>query len=85
MRIFFVDLAWNDPEAIVEFLYPKLQNLPRSGTGFGHIKSTVDSIEKLLQQLEAQGKVSGTQCTLIMCNFPIEVVIKPKSQLSYGP
>jgi len=48
-------------EAIVEFLYSKLQNLPRSGTGFGHIKSTLDSIEKLLRQLEAQGEVIGTQ------------------------
>ena len=48
-------------ETIVEFLYSKLQNLRRSGTGFGHIKSTLDSIEKLLRQLEAQGEVIGTQ------------------------
>jgi len=52
-------------EAIIESLYSKLQNLHRTGGKFGDIQRTCDEIEKILRQLEAQGKPVNEQRTLI--------------------
>ena len=66
-------------DAIIELLYSKLQNMPRSGNNFSQVKSTCDSVEKLLRQLEAQGEVVSNQRTLIqqiISKFPAEVITK---------
>ena len=51
MAIRLLKERFGKKEAIVELLYLRLQNLPRSGMSFCHIKSTLDSVEKLLRQL----------------------------------
>ena len=52
-------------EVIVESLYSKLQNLPKSGGKFREIQYVCETIEKLLRQLEAQGELINDQRTLI--------------------
>jgi len=66
-------------EAIIELIYSRLQNMPRSGSNLSQIKSTCDNIEKLLRQLEAQGEEVSTQRNLIqqiISKFPVEVITK---------
>ena len=66
-------------EVIIELLYSKLQNLPRSGSSLAQVKSTCDAVEKLLRQLEAQGEMVATQRTLIpqiISKFPVKVITK---------
>ena len=43
-------------EGIVESLYFKLQNLPKTGNKFADIQRVSETIEKVLRQLEAHGK-----------------------------
>ena len=66
-------------EAIVESLYSKLQNLPKSGNKFAEVQQVCETIEKLLRQLEAQGESINEQRTLIqqiISKYPTEVIIK---------
>ena len=44
------------PDSIVEMLYAKLQHLPTSSPRFGDIRRTHENIERILRQLESQGK-----------------------------
>ena len=43
-------------EVIIDTLYAKLQRLPSASNKLSDIKYTYDVIEKLLQQLESQGR-----------------------------
>ena len=43
-------------EAIVESLYFRLQNLPKTGSKFADIQRVSETIEKVLRQLEALGE-----------------------------
>ena len=43
-------------EAIVESLYFRLQNLPKTGNKFADIQRVSETIEKVLRQQEAQGE-----------------------------
>ena len=52
-------------EAIVESLYFKLQNLPKTGNMFADIQRVSETIEKILRQLEAQGESIDEQRVLI--------------------
>ena len=52
-------------EAIVESLYFKLQNLPKTDNKFADIQWVSETIEKVLRQLEAQGKSIDEQRVLI--------------------
>ena len=66
-------------EAIVESLYSKLQNLPKSGGKFSEIQYVSETIEKLLRQLEAQRELINNQRTLIqqiMSKYPVEVIVR---------
>jgi len=66
-------------ETIIELLHSKLQNMPRKGSSLNQVKSTFDSVEKLLRQLHAQKEVVLTQRTLmqqIISKFPVEVITK---------
>ena len=63
-------------EAIVESLYFKLQNLPKTGNKFADIQRVSETIEKVLRQLEAQGKSIDEQRVLIISKYPPEVITK---------
>ena len=52
-------------EAIVELLYSKLQNLPKTGNKFADIQWVSETIEKVLIQLKAQGESINAQRVLI--------------------
>ena len=41
----------------MNYLYSRLQNLPRSGSSLAQVESTCVAVEKLLRQSEAQGEV----------------------------
>ena len=65
-------------EAIVESLYFKLQNLPKTGK-FADIQWVSETIEKVLRQLEAQGESIDEQRVLIqqiISKYPPEVLTK---------
>ena len=64
--------------AIVES-YFKLQNLPKTGNKFADIQRVSETIEKVLRQLEAQGKSIDEQRVLIqqiISKYPPEVITK---------
>ena len=66
-------------ETIVESLYFKLQNLPKTGNKFADIQRVSETIEKVLRQLEAQGESIDEQRVLIqhiISKYPSEVVTK---------
>ena len=66
-------------EAIVESLYSKLQNLPKTGNKFAEVLHMCETIEKLLRQLEAQGEYISEQGILIqqiISKYPTEVITK---------
>ena len=66
-------------EAIVESLYFKLQNLPKTGNKFADIQRVSETIEKVLRQLEAQGESIDEQRVLIqqiISKYPPEVITK---------
>ena len=66
-------------EVIVESLYSKLQNLPKSGGKFREIQYVCETIEKLLRQLEAQGELINDQRTLIqqiISKYLVEVIVR---------
>ena len=66
-------------EAIVESLYFKLQNLPKTGNKFADIQRVSETIEKILKQLEAQGESIDEQRVLIqqiISKYPPEVITK---------
>ena len=66
-------------EAIVESLYFKLQNLPKTGNKFADIQWVSETIEKALRQLEAQGESIDEQRVLIqqiISKYPPEVITK---------
>ena len=66
-------------EAIVESLYFKLQNLPKTGNKFAGIQRVSETIEKVLRQLEAQGESIDEQRVLIQqitSEYPPEVITK---------
>ena len=66
-------------EAIVESLYSKLQNLPKTGNKFAEVQHMCETIEKLLQQLEAQGEYISEQRILIqqiISKYPMEIITK---------
>ena len=66
-------------EAIVESLYFKLQSLPKTGNMFADIQQVSETIEKVLRQLEAQGKSIDEQRVLIqqiISKYPPEVITK---------
>ena len=66
-------------EAIVELLYFKLQNLPKTGNKFADIQRVSETIEKVLRQLEAHGKSIDEQRVLIqqiISKYPPEVITK---------
>ena len=65
-------------EAIVESLYSKLQNLPKTGNKFAEVQHMWETIEKL-RQLEAQGEYISEQRILIqqiISKYPTEVITK---------
>ena len=64
-------------DSIIELLYAKLHHLSVSSNKFGDIKYTYDTIERLLRQLEAQGKRVDQQKVLvhqILSKFPLELL-----------
>ena len=66
-------------EAIVETLYSHLQHLQTAMNKTGDIKFTYESIEKILRQLEAQGKDISHQRILvqqILSKFPLQVIVR---------
>ena len=66
-------------EAIVESLYFKLQNLPKTGNKYSDIQRVSETIEKVLRQLEAQGESIDEQRVLIqqiISKYPPEVITK---------
>ena len=63
----------------MESLYSKLQNLQRTGNKFADIRWVSETIEKILRQLEAQGKFIDEQRVLIqqiISKYPQEVIVK---------
>ncbi|XP_065180221.1 uncharacterized protein LOC135810659 [Sycon ciliatum] len=67
------------PELIVSKLYTQLQQIPSALNTSASIKQTLEHIESLLQQLEAQGEVLTGQRLIsqqILTKFPIEVTFK---------
>ena len=70
---------FGNKEVIIEALYAKLQCLPTASNKFSDIKYTYDVIERLLQQLEAQGEIVNQLKMLIhqlLSKFPLEVIVK---------
>ena len=66
-------------EAIVESLYSKLQNLPKTGKKLAEVQHMCETTEKLLQQLEAQGEYISEQRILIqqiISKYLTEVITK---------
>ena len=66
-------------ESLIETHYAKLHHLPTSSSKFNDIKYTHNSVERILRQLESQGKVINEQKMLInqiLGKFPLEVVVK---------
>ena len=66
-------------EAIVESLYFKLQNLPKTGIKFADVQWVSETIEKVLRQLEAQGESIDEQRVMIqqiISKYPPEVITK---------
>ena len=57
MAIRLLKERFGKKEAIVELLYSRLQSLSRSSMSFGQIKSTLDSVEKLLKKLREKFSV----------------------------
>ena len=66
-------------EAIIEALYSQLQHLPTVTNRFTEVKSTYETIERILRQLEAQGERVDQQRILtqqILSKFPTNVLVK---------
>ena len=66
-------------EAIVESLYFRLQNLPKTGNKFADIQRVSKTIEKVLRQQEGQGESIDEQRVLIqqiISKYPPEVITK---------
>ena len=66
-------------EVIIDTLYSQLQHLPMATSRINDIKSTFDSIEKILRQLESQREDIDNQKILIrqmLSKFPTQVIIK---------
>ena len=66
-------------EAIVESLYFKLQSLPKTGNKFADIQRVSETIEKVVRQLEVQGKSIDEQRLVLFVN--IQVKQAPKIEM----
>ncbi|XP_065180039.1 uncharacterized protein LOC135810477 [Sycon ciliatum] len=76
---------FGQPELIVATLYRKLAQLPQCNNRFTEVKATIDQMEKLLRQLEAQGENLDTQRVLIQqlfSKFPFQLISKLEEQRS---
>ncbi|XP_065182125.1 uncharacterized protein LOC135812837 [Sycon ciliatum] len=70
---------FGQPQLIIGGLYARLQQLPEAGHNFESIKSTFDSIDKILRQLSTLGEDVDSQRLLIhqiLAKFPLAVTTK---------
>ena len=79
VAIHILEDKFGKKEATIEALYSQLQHLPTVMNRFTEVKSTYETIERILRQLEAQGERVDQRRILtqqILSKFPTNVLVK---------
>ena len=79
---------FGNKEPIIGSVFAKLQNIPTASNRFNEIKCNHEVIEKILQQLQAQGESFADQKTLIqqlLCKMLIVMLVVKEINLLKPP